>query len=135
MNTIANTKRTVRQGWNKHVQCELDHPCCEIEEPVAINMRLAIHTLRNDYLKASKTWWELERRRIEIEIECRDDLDFPGCPEQATCLDQSQRDFSDEFCGCKPQDLPACPMYSCFDGSDRDEDTCFCTEWQTDSEV
>jgi len=129
-NTIRLTKRTVQQGWEKHVKCEIDHPCCTVDEVTIHNLHMEVHRIRDKIIDFQTKWQLLEHRRVEIEVECADVHEWPECgsDQLSPCPDGQARLADTETCECPDYGYPMCPEYLCWDDSARNPKDCSCPE-------
>ena len=50
------TQTIVDDGWTAHVQCGLDHPCCQYPPQFIKNTRLQVQTVRTKIVKDMEYW-------------------------------------------------------------------------------
>jgi len=124
-NTKDKTKTIVNQGWEKHVQCEKDHPCCQTSYQVAYNKHVQIVTTRQKIQELQGYWESLYNREKTIETDCPAPEYGPyECAAKAgTCPDGGVRD---DLCECEFPLEPICPKTPCANGMMRDIVTCAC---------
>ena len=124
---IAQRKTTeiVEAGWTAHIQCGLDHPCCQYPPEFIHNKRITVQSHRQKITERLDFWNQLEVRRTDIAEEC------PPQTCSNSCWDGVDR--ADD-CSCEYYPLQ-CPAYSCWDGSKRDQTDCSCPPGSPDKPI
>lgn len=122
-NAQVETDRIVAAGWDKHVQCEVDHPCCTVERSFMEAKQTRIQNKRSDIMVQQSWWQKLEDRRLSIEDECSEERQWKCDEQQSDCTNGEARD---ENCECDEW-YPRCPTYACENGMSRDPETCACS--------
>ena len=115
----------MKEGWDKEVQCEIDHPCCKVSEVTWNNNVTSVNRIRQLIIQKYKKWEEFEKRRLEIEEECPYN-DYLTCDKLPPCWDGSER-ADDADCSCPAFVYPQCPVTTC-EGSTLppNPETCEC---------
>lgn len=92
--TILKTKLIIEEGWDEAVQCESDHPCCQVSEVVWDNLTTQINQKNKLIKDLQDRWDELEQKKIDLVFDCPDvELD--------TCWDGTKR--TDAGCPVMPE--------------------------------
>jgi len=122
----------VNAGWQEKVQCELDHPCCEVSEEEWLESVEKVTTRRFRTHQYYEKWAELEYRRIEIERMCPITINHHSgkdylCENIGTCWNLEPRS-NDGTCTCPEIGFAPCPTTPCRSGIPRDLSTCECHE-------
>lgn len=73
--TVLKTRKIIKEGYDTAVQCEVDHPCCDVSDVVYHNILKQIKHTEDLITQKQTKWDELEQRRLEIETECPN-IDF-----------------------------------------------------------
>lgn len=120
---MSKTNRIVAEGWDEHVQCEIDHPCCTVEESFLRAKQQKIQTTRSDIMTKQDWFARLEARRKKIDEECKEERPVTCDDNQSLCPDGSERD---QACECAEAELPDCPRYACANGEPRNAKDCSC---------
>jgi hypothetical protein len=122
---VIHTRDSVQDSWIDLQECQTDHPCCSISEIFWMNNVKKVRQVRAEYSRFVLKWFELDLRRIEIELMCPITIDYE-CAAMGPCWDGSARTATN-LCECPSMSPAACPETPCRNGVEvREPSTCRC---------